>query len=460
MSKLTPKRRSGAKMIEEDFELEDASIVVNKNKEYQDTREESNLDKALDSVTDMEVPVNPNTVKEEHLEKTLNLNAIKSLNEMQEAVRQSEGLFLEGSADEYKEDDDPEEGFDLFKEHEEQDEDDINLVPDEISETDIHIDASIKTNEEEELKEGLDLFKEDMSMEDLGGSEALNNKVQNFNQEVVSDTEEDTFEENIYEVGTNMESISEINIPVDEEEINESYQQIEDSLLGTANALKEIKELKPEQEALKNQRMASTLTEEELQDIEGNIDLKELAYTEARIYDIPEDIKTMYLDNHQEVDHTEKQIAVNMMDIDLMLENIADTVKPTTSILVNRRKISQALLHELVKTGRHYVKAEEIYPASIPTGVEIIQKGNVTYYAYVHIPSQYTGYREPFKNFIKSLKENIQKDLMNKGRTELDLIDENSINILTVNEYKAVVKFLNNLDLYYKVEHNKLIITC
>ena len=188
--------------------------------------------------------------------------------------------------------------------------------------------------------------------------------------------------------------------------------------------------------------------------------MEQILSTESKVYNIPDDIRIFYKSVDKLLDRMGKRYATNILDIDVMLENISDTVRPATYILVHRRKITQALLKELVSTGKHYVKVDEIYPAATPQDVEIIQHGNAKYYAFINIPEQYTGYREPFKEFVKEVKEGIQGKLMEKGVFELPLIDENKINILTVSELRSILKFLTNLDLYYKVENNKLIVTC
>ena len=137
-----------------------------------------------------------------------------------------------------------------------------------------------------------------------------------------------------------------------------------------------------------------------------------------------------------------------------MLDSIKTDISPTVLLLVNRRRIIDALTKNLLETGKHYVVAQELFPASLTSNIEIIERDGKQFYAFVNIPASYTGYRTPLHNFVNNLKEGINKNLLESGELVMRLIDENNINILTLSEFRTIIKFIDSLDLYYRIDNN------
>ena len=84
MAKLNKKDKK-SKILEE-FELEDESIKLASEQKYQEAKEDSEIDKVLSDVDKLDIPVDLGHAEAKKAEKSLNLDAIKNMQELKDAV--------------------------------------------------------------------------------------------------------------------------------------------------------------------------------------------------------------------------------------------------------------------------------------------------------------------------------------------------------------------------------------
>lgn len=209
---------------------------------------------------------------------------------------------------------------------------------------------------------------------------------------------------------------------------------------------------------------AMGIDEEEMVKIakSARIDVKEVERNKAIIHGSSSDIKGYYKNTIGQIELEEKTIDPVFSPTEELLNSLSQACDTELAILADKRTLTDALTLEISTTGKYYVEVEnkEYSSAAMPAGTELIKRGEHLFCAFTSVPENYTGYRKPLKAFIAALQKAIRSDLFEAGIATFQLVDENGINILTVNEFKLIDQFLTKNKLVHRIAGTELIITC